>query len=448
MLLSDARHIAIVGCGHVGAISAACFTRLGHRVTGIDIDVAAIEGLCRGRSAVHEAGFEELLVEGICSGRLDFTSSFEDGLADAEVVFLCVSTPPTVTGAADLRNVRAAVKEIARALKGRAPLPVIVNKSTAPIGTGETIESIFMRSFEPSNSRPPIVSNPEFLREGSAVADFFAPDRIVVGAEDRIAAEQVAALYSGIEAPVLLTDLRTAEMIKYVSNAFLATRVSFINEIARLCEAVAIDVEDVVKGVSLDSRIGSHYLRPGIGYGGSCLPKDVAALAHTGDSAGIAMRLLAAVQETNLSQRKHAVNCLRRLLGTLDGKRIAVWGGTFKGDTEDTRESPALDVIQLLRNEGAEIALYDPALTRIEPDLAPTALDAVEGADALAVLSDWPSFTEIPAFEIQRRMAGRVVFDGRNILSRKEVQDAGLTYYGVGRPPGHDSSTVVTSCAV
>ena len=351
---------------------------------------------------VQEAGFEELLGEGLASGRLLFTASFAEGLAEAEVVFLCVSTPPTVTGAADLRHVRAAVRDIAQALNGQQDPPIVVNKSTAPIGTGETIESIFIRYFEPSHTRPAIVSNPEFLRESSAVADFFAPDRIIVGAEDRVVAQEIADLYAGIEAPVLLTDLRTAEMIKYVSNAFLATRVSFINEIARLCEAVAIDVEDVVKGVGLDSRIGMHYLRPGIGYGGSCLPKDVAALAHTGDSAGIAMRLLAAVQETNLSQRKHAVNCLRRMLGTLDGKRIAVWGGTFKGDTEDTRESPALDVIQLLRNEGAEIALYDPALARIEAGLAASALEAVEGADALAVLSDWPVFSEIAPSEVRR----------------------------------------------
>jgi len=439
---SERRRIAIVGCGHVGAISAACFAHLGHHVYGVDIDPDVVGGLQRGESHVREPGLDELLSEGLSNGRLHFTTDYRTALAGAGVVFLCVSTPPTVTGAADLRYVRAAVREIACALEGREALPVVVNKSTAPIGTGETIESIFSRYF--ASSRPRIASNPEFLRESSAVDDFFRPDRIVVGAEDRATAELVASLYAGIDAPLLLTDVRTAEMIKYVSNAFLATRISFINEVARLCEAVAIDVEGVVQGVGLDARIGSQYLRPGIGYGGSCLPKDVAALAHTGDSAGVAMRILSAVQETNSGQRTHAVNCLRRLLGGLDGKRIAVWGGTFKGGTEDVREFPALDVIELLRNEGAEICLYDPAFTAsLDVAIAASALEAVEGADALAVLSDWSNFRDVPLAEVAARMAGRAVFDGRNLLSRDEALAAGLLYYGVGRPPAHDSPAVV-----
>jgi len=433
-------NIAVVGCGHVGAITATGLVILGHRVCGVDTSETVTRALSAGQGHFSEPGFEPLLCEALESRRLRFTTSYHDGLADAELVFLCVNTPSTITGAADLSHVRAAVTEMAAALcplEGRPP--IIVNKSTAPIGTGETIEALLARSFSSAAARPHICTNPEFLREGHAVDDFFHPDRIVIGAEREEDARCVMALYKDIEAPVLITDLRTAEMIKYVSNAFLATRVSFVNEIARLCESLNVEVDGVMAGVGLDSRIGNAYFKPGIGYGGSCLPKDVAALCHTGDSAGLTMRVLSAVQEANVRQRTHAVNCLRRLLGTLDGKTIAVWGVTFKGGTEDLRDSPALDVVALLRNEGAQLKIYDPALNSGD-ELYGDALLAVENADALAVLSDWPQFAEADFGAVRDGMAGRLVYDGRNHLSRNAVEAAGLLYYGVGRPAGRDSA--------
>lgn len=432
------RRIAVAGCGHVGAVTAACLARLGHTVCGIDVDHARVAALSRGEVDFLEPGLEELMVENLAAGRLRFGDDYATGLADAEFVFLCVNTPSTWTGAADLRNVRRAVAQIAAALAGSDARPLIVNKSTSPIGTAETIEAVLAQTFAEAADRPRIVANPEFLREGSAVADFLRPERVVVGALDADDAQAVAALYEGIAAPVILTDPRSAEMIKYVSNAFLATRVSFINEVARLCEALEVDVETVVRGVALDPRIGDAYFRPGVGYGGSCLPKDVAALCHSGESAGVPMRLLQAVQAVNLAQRKHAVNTIRRALGRLEGKTIAAWGVSFKAGSEDLRDSPALDVIGLLRNEGARVRAYDPSLANAErrdlaDEICGSALEAAAGADAVAVLTDWPEFATVDPAALRGVMRGRLVYDGRNLLRREQVAAAGLDYRGVGR---------------
>jgi UDPglucose 6-dehydrogenase len=438
-----ARRIAIAGCGHVGVVTAAAFAEMGHLVIGVDVDTARVERLRAGDAPFSEPGLAELVRRNLRAGRLAFTTSYEQALAGAGFVFLCVNTPSTVTGAADLRNVRRAVTQIALAVEDVCPPPVLVNKSTSPIGTGETIEAILRREFHGAGTRPGITANPEFLREGSALADFFRPDRIVIGAESSADGEAVASLYAGIEAPVILTDLRTAEMIKYVSNAFLATRVSFVNEIARLCEALGVEADTVVRGASLDPRIGGAFFTPGIGYGGSCLPKDVAALCHTGDTVGLAMRVLQAVQETNTSQRKHAVNCIRRALGPLEGAVIGAWGVTFKGGTEDLRESPALDVIALLRNEGAIVRVYDPSLTPGAPydfadEVCVGPIEAARGAGGIALLSDWPEFGTVDFDQVREAMAGRLIYDGRNLLRRADVEAAGLVYYGAGRPPGRD----------
>ena len=439
-----ARRVAIVGCGHVGLVTAACLAQLGHAVSGIDINEGLVQRLRAGEVPFREPGLGELVQDGLANGRLSFTTSYAEGLAGAAFVFLCVNTPSTATGAADLRYVRAAVAAIAETQNVLPPRAILINKSTSPIGTGETIEAILSRSFGSGASRPAIAANPEFLREGSAVEDFLRPERIVVGSEVAEDGERVAALYAGIEAPLILTDLRTAEMIKYVSNAFLATRVSFVNEVARLCELLGVDVDTVVHGVALDSRIGGAFFRPGIGYGGSCLPKDVAALCHTGDSVGLPLHVLTSVQQVNIAQRKHAVNCIRRVLGPLEGRTIAAWGITFKGKTEDQRDSPAIDVVQLLRNEGARVKVYDPSLAEgstldVADETAGTALQAAEDADCVAILSDWPEFADVDLEAVQRVMAGRLVYDGRNLLSREAVERAGLTYYGVGRPPAWDS---------
>jgi UDPglucose 6-dehydrogenase len=323
-----------------------------------------------------------------------------------------------------------------------------VNKSTSPIGTGETIDAILTRAFARSDHHLAITANPEFLREGSGVADFFHPDRIVVGSEHRASAERVAQLYEGLGAPVIITDLRTAEMIKYVSNAFLATKVSFVNEIARLCERLGVDVDLVTRGAAMDARIGGQYFQPGVGYGGSCLPKDVAALHHTGESVGVTMRILSSVQDVNISQRKHVVSSIRNVLGPLEGLTIAAWGATFKQGSEDLRESPALDIIDLLRNEGATVAVYDPAVSAdtagIGDHVCASALEAARDADCVAVLTDWPEFRDVDLVRLAGTMRGRLIYDGRDLLDRKAIEAAGFSYCGVGRPLLHADTVVST----
>ena len=434
------RKIAVIGCGHVGLVNAAGLAELGHKVIGLDIQEEIVEELSQGKVRFLEPDLHELVQNNLANGRLRFTTSYTEALSEAQIVMLCVNTPSTVTGAADLSRVRSAAMMIGRELAVAGRHPIIVNKSTSPIGTGETIYAILTRSLPLFLGEPRIASNPEFLREGHAVEDFFKPERIVVGAELDEVAEEVKNLYSGLDAPVILTGIRAAELIKYASNAFLATRVSFVNELARLCEHLGIEVDAVLKGTTLDSRIGSAFFQPGIGYGGSCLPKDVAALCHMGDSFGVPMRVLTAVQDANIGQRRHAVSCLRNALGSLEGRTISVWGLAFKGQSEDFRESPASDVIMLLRNEGTQVRLYDPALKPEESHLAGMAdvfadpIEAATGAHALAVLTDWREFAGVDMNALSTAMTGNYVYDGRNILDRKTVEAAGLRYEGVGRP--------------
>jgi UDPglucose 6-dehydrogenase len=434
-----ASRVAVVGCGHVGLVMAAGLAELGHQVIGIDRSEALVAGLCSGEVTIRERGLPELVRDNLANGRLTFTTSYDHAIPHAEFVFLAVDTPSTLVGAANLRNLRSATRSIAEALNGS--MPIIINKSTSPIGTGETIESLLEEALRGRSVAPRIVSNPEFLQQGQAVDDFFNPDRIVIGARAQADAEAVAALYEKLPGERILTDLRTAEMIKYVANSFLATRVSFINEIARLSEAIGVDIDQVVAGIASDPRIGSHFFRAGIGYGGSCLPKDVAALRYVGEVMGVATPMLSAVQEINDAQRLSAVRRLRARLGSLEGKVIAVWGLTFKGGTEDTRDSPAADVVHLLQNEGAIVRAYDPGVVEypdgageaLRPLLCPTALDAAHGADALAILSDWREFATIPLDQVRAAMRGRVIFDGRNVLSRDEAEAEDFAYIGVGR---------------
>lgn len=433
--------IAVIGCGHVGLVMAAGLAALGHEVTGIDVNEDLVERLNDGRVDIHEPQLPEVVRQGLRDGRLSFTARYEEAIPHAEYVFLAVDTPQTLAGAADLRSIRAATRSIAANLNGATP--VIINKSTSPIGTGETIEEVLSQAIEERDRLPRIVSNPEFLRQGTAVWDFFHPERIVVGSSSPHDARAVAGLYASLPGEVVITDLRTAEMIKYVANAFLATRVSFINEIARLCEHIGTDIDTVVEGISHDPRIGSHFFRPGIGYGGSCLPKDVAALRYIGETVGVATPILSAVQEINTVARTSAVRRLRARLGPLEGKTIGVWGLTFKGGTEDTRESPAMEVVGLLRNEGAVVRAYDPAVAAdhervpmaLRPCLFDDPVEATRGADALAILTDWPEFGEIDLGAVRDAMAGTVVFDGRNVLDRATVEDLGFAYLGVGRTP-------------
>jgi UDPglucose 6-dehydrogenase len=437
--MSASRHLAVVGCGHVGAVTAACFAELGHTVVGIDVDEDRIRSLNSGVIPFIEPGLQELFDRHVGTDKLRFTASYEDALHGAEFVFLCVNTPATITGAGDLRYVRKAVGQIAEVVSRSKSRPVIVNRSTSPIGTEETIDAILSRSFAATDNKPAIAANPEFTREGSAVHDFFHPERIVIGADTPEDAARVAALYDGVEAPRVVTDLRTAEMIKYVSNAFLATKVSFINEIARLCERLGVDVDVVAHAAAMDPRIGSQYFQPGVGYGGSCLPKDVAALYHTGETVGLTMRLLSSVQDVNVSQRKHVVNSIRAIAGPLEGLTVAVWGVTFKAGSEDLRESPAVDIIGLLRNEGAFVRAYDPSLREdhampMADEICKSALDAARGADCIAILTDWPEFRQVDLAQLRASMRGRLVYDGRDMLDRGAIEGAGFIYCGIGRP--------------
>jgi len=434
----DAR-IVVIGCGHVGLVMAAGLAELGHDVVGVDIDDVLIERLRRGETHIHEPGLPELVASGLSNGRLSFTTQYDTTIPNAPYIFLAVDTPQTLGGAADLRSIRAAVGSIVANLNGTSP--IIINKSTSPIGTGETIEGLVSEALMARDRAPRIVSNPEFLRQGHAVWDFFHPERIVVGSRSRSDAESVARLYQQLPGEVILTDLRTAEMVKYVANSFLATRISFINEIARLCEQIGTDIDTVVAGVALDPRIGDHFFRPGIGFGGSCLPKDLAALRYIGETFGVATPVLSAVQDVNLAQRTSAVRRLRARLGSLENRVIGVWGLTFKGGTEDIRESPAMDVVGLLRNEGAIIHAFDPSVAPGDPripnvlhgGLRSSAIDAATGSDALAILTDWPDFKSVPLDEVKSAMHGNVIFDGRNVLVQSEAEALGFAYLGVGR---------------
>jgi UDPglucose 6-dehydrogenase len=431
--------IAVVGCGHVGLVVAAGMAKFGHHVVGLDLQDELVRELCAGEVRIRERDLPELVRSGITSGNLTFTTNYDHAVPEAEFIFLAVDTPPTIGGAADMRNLRLATRSIGASLNGYGP--IIVNKATAPIGTADTIQAILDATAGPDHAPPRLVANPEFLRQGHAVYDFFNPDRIVVGSKSQADALAVADLYDGVKTEVVVTDLRTAEMIKYVSNSFLATRVSFINEVARLCEQIGVDVDQVIAGVALDDRIGGHYLRPGIGYGGSCLPKDVAALRYIGETHGVSTNLLGAVQEVNASQKARVVSRLRSRLGPLDNRTIAVWGLSFKGGTEDLRDSPAMEVVNLLRNEGAEVRLYDPAILTpgsavphgLREYVLESPVEAARGTDALAILTDWDEFARVPLAEVRAVMRGSVIFDGRNVLDRATAESLGFSYVGIGR---------------
>jgi len=433
--MGAAARVAVVGCGHVGLVMAAGLAELGHDVVGVDRSESLVQRLCAADVPIREPDLPELVQKGLSAGNLLFTTSYEQAIPGADFVFLAVDTPATQGGAADLRNIRGATASIAASLNGQTP--IIVNKSTSPIGTGETIDGILRRALADRQRSPRIVSNPEFLRQGRAVHDFFHPDRIVIGGPQEDA-HAVAQLYVRLAGPVIITDLRTAEMIKYVANSFLATRISFINEIARLCEHLGVDIDEVVSGIALDDRIGRHFFSPGIGFGGSCLPKDVAALRYMGETFGVSTPMLSAVQGVNEAQKASAVRRLRARLGSLENKVIAVWGVTFKGGTEDARESPAVDVIGLLMNEGATIRAFDPATPISAPEkirdlYCSSPLEAARDADALAILTDWPEFRDVPLAQVLGAMRGSVLFDGRNVVSKAEAESVGFAYLGVGR---------------
>jgi UDPglucose 6-dehydrogenase len=426
--------IAVVGTGYVGLTTGVCFAHLGHEVACIDNDADKVRRLKAGDIPIYEPGMSELVLENMRSGRLSFTSAYGEGMENVDYVFIAVGTPAAEDGhSADVKYVHAAAREIAVTLRSPA---IVVNKSTSPIGTADGIRQI-LEEHRPDLSPWQVVSNPEFLREGMAIHDCLHPFRIVLGANDDRSASAVAALYHSFDRPIITTDLHTAEMIKYASNAFLATKISFINEVARICDALGADVCTVAHGMGLDERIGGQFLNAGIGYGGSCFPKDVAALAQMAAGVGLHPQLLHAVSDINQDQRRWVVSRLDAALGTLEQKTVAVWGLTFKPHTDDLREAPALDITRRLLTAGAIVRLYDPVVTnaKIEVTFAASPYEAAAGADAVLVATEWDEFQGIAWDRVARSMRGNLVFDGRNSMNAEAISAAGLLYLSVGRKP-------------
>ncbi len=429
--------IGVVGLGYVGLTTAACLADLGHDVIGVDIDAARITMLRRHKLPIYEPGLEELVERGTKGGRLSFSGAIADALGSAEFVFLAVGTPPDRRGGADLTALKAAAEGIGKNLVDNL---VVVNKSTVPIGTGDLVSEIVTASRPDEAITFSVVSNPEFLREGSAVNDFMHPDRIVLGGHDRKAAERVAELYGPLESPFLITNLYTAEMIKYASNAFLATKISFINEIARICEKLDADVAVVAEGMGMDERIGGAFLDAGIGFGGSCFPKDVRALARMAETMGYHPELLRTVMDINDDMRKLVVDRLEELLGGLRGQRIGILGLSYKPNTDDLREAPSIDIIRALLRKGAVVQVYDPvAMTKAKQVLdggvvyASNAYGAAKNVDGLAVLTEWNQFRSIDLKRLKLGMSRPVIVDGRNIWDPAKMRDLGFVYRGIGR---------------
>jgi len=429
------KNICVVGTGYVGLTTGVCFADLGHSVTCIEIDLHKLELLRSGKSPIFEPGLEEMQERNMRAGRLRFTDDYAVGIPDAEFIFITVGTPMAEDGSADLTYVKAAARSIGQYLRSGS---IIIDKSTVPVGTGDLVENIIAEHAGP-DVKFDVVSNPEFLREGSALSDFFKPDRIVLGAKNREAAQRVAALHETLGAPIIITDLRTAEMIKYASNAFLATRISFINEIAQICERLGADVREVARGMGADKRIGPHFLEAGVGYGGSCFPKDVLALYHMAASAGCHPQLLQAVMDINSDARKRFVKKVETVLGSLEGRLIGVLGLSFKPNTDDMREAPSVDIINALLKKGARVKAYDPVAMPRAEELLPTvtftatAYDVAKDADALLLVTEWNEFKQLDWHRIKRYMRQPVVIDGRNLYDPREMRQLGFIYWGVGR---------------
>ena len=425
-----------MGSGYVGLTVGACLADLGHDVICLDIDQAKIDRLRQGHVPIYEPGLETLIGRGIAAGRLSFSTDYAEAVPGREFVFIAVDTPTGAAGEASLIAVDAATAALAPRL---SPGSIIVTKSTVPIGTGDLI-SRTLREHAPSGEDFPVVANPEFQREGSAVQDFLQPDRVVLGSTDEAAAQRVAELYRTFNAPIIITDLRTAEMIKYASNAFLATRISFINEMGSICEALGADVTVVARGMGLDRRVGPGYLDAGIGWGGSCFPKDVRALEHMASVHGCHPQLLRAVMEINRDARRSAVRKLRAALDGLRGRNVAVLGLSFKPNTDDVRDAPAIEIIHLLTGEGAHVRAYDPvanakARLELQPqvELVDSPLEAAADADALLLTTEWNEFRELDWEAIRDAMRGRVLVDGRNMHDPTRMQRLGFAYYAIGR---------------
>ncbi len=429
------KQICVVGVGYVGLVTAACFADLGNRVVALDVNEQRVENLNKGVMPIYEPGLDELVKRNVNAGRVTFTTSYKEALKDAEYAFIAVGTPSGADGSADLQYVAAAAKSIAQNMS--APL-IIINKSTVPIGTGDWVADI-VKGAQPKPIKFAVVSCPEFLREGSAIVDFLSPHRTVIGSTDREAANMVAHLHLPLRAPIVITDLRTAEMIKYASNAFLAAKISFMNEMADLCELVGADVKEVAAGMGYDARIGRHFLDAGLGWGGSCFPKDVEALAFMAKEKGLNPRILNDVMEVNYDRRKAAVKRVSEMIGGLKGKTIGLLGLAFKPNTDDMRDAPAIDIANELTKAGANVRGYDPVAMEVARPILPAvemfsgAYEMAKGCDALIVVTEWNEFKQLDLTKIKGLLNAPVIYDGRNIYDPKLMKELGFTYRAIGR---------------
>ncbi|HVV13484.1 UDP-glucose/GDP-mannose dehydrogenase family protein [Amycolatopsis sp.] len=427
--------IVVIGTGYVGLTTGACLAGLGHQVTCVDVDRVKVARLAAGQVDILEPGLEELVSRGLSSRRLNFVVGSREAVADAQAVFLCVPTPMGAGGAADLRAVEAVIEEIS----GTVPAGcAVITKSTVPVGTAQRIRALLGRGDVP------VVANPEFLREGTAVSDFLNPDRIVVGSEDELAARRVADLYADLAAPSVVTDAASAELVKYAANCFLAMKLSYVNAIAELCERLGADIESVTDGMGYDRRIGRAFLKPGPGWGGSCLPKDTHALVQVAESVGFDFSLLSSAIQENIAQRDRIVAKIAGSVGgTLAGTRIGVLGLAFKAGTNDLRDSPALSVTAMLAAHGAEVTAYDPAVDGDLPGMRimDDPYQVAKGADGIVVLTEWDEFRRLDWTYFADLMHGDAVVDTRNLLDPQAILNAGLCWLGLGRPRRHARAT-------
>lgn len=428
--------IAMIGTGYVGLVTGTCFAEIGHDVTCVDVDEEKVENLKKGVIPIYEPGLTELVERNVANERLHFTIKLSDVLEESEAVFIAVGTPSMPDGRADLRYVRQVAEEIGTHIKNYT---VVVDKSTVPVGTADEVTRIISKHADASLFD--VVSCPEFLREGNAVGDFMEPDRVVIGADTDKASKIMLDIFEPLHANnVLVTNVRSAEMIKYAANAFLATKISFINEIANVCERVGADVEKVAEGIGLDSRIGPKFLRAGLGYGGSCFPKDVRALRQIAGLHGYEFKLLRSVIEVNNDQRFRVVHKLVDHFGDIRDKEVAVLGLAFKDNTDDIRESASIDIIKDLQERGAHVRAYDPVATdnarkilNGQISYAESVKDCVSGADAIVIATEWPEFVEVDWKEVSTLVKQPVLIDGRNLLDPAKMEELGYTYRGIGR---------------
>ncbi|MFZ1041940.1 MAG: UDP-glucose/GDP-mannose dehydrogenase family protein [Anaerolineales bacterium] len=429
------KQICVVGVGYVGLVTGACFADLGNKVVALDVNDKRIENLKKGIMPIYEPGLDELVKRNVKAGRLSFTTSYPEAVKDAEYAFIAVGTPSADNGEADLQYVEAAAKSIAKNMS--APL-IIINKSTVPIGTGDWVADIVTKA-QPKPVPFWVVSCPEFLREGSAISDFMNPHRTVIGSMHHDAAEKVAHLHLPLRAPIVITDLRTAEMIKYASNAFLATKISFMNELADLCELVGADVKEVAAGMGYDARIGHHFLDAGLGWGGSCFPKDVKALAFMAEEKGLEPRILNSVMKINYDRRSEVVKHTSEMVGGLKGKTIGLFGLAFKPNTDDMREAPSIDIVQHLTEGGAKVRAYDPVAMEVARPLLPgiemfnDPYEMAKGCDGVIIVTEWNEFKQLDLDQLKSLLKKPVIVDGRNVYDPERMKAMGFAYRGIGR---------------